>query len=145
MNMVMLPGGEDDWEALELGKKIPQKFPSRTYKFMVNDIDGIGKCQTYSLHSPMHEFVNQDHALAAAQSVLDTLMVESELSEEEKVDEELLGRILRGEETPGLDGVASVEAAQPAPGKTEVLQPQGRLKEAMSRRDLLRGVVLGDG
>jgi len=82
MNMVMLPGEDDDWTTLKLGKKQPHRFPSKTFKFMVNEFDGIGKCQTYSLFSPMNEFINQEHALAAAQSFLDTLMVETGATDE---------------------------------------------------------------
>jgi hypothetical protein len=38
----MLPGEKDKWSNLKMGKKQPHKFPSSTYKFMVNEIDGIG-------------------------------------------------------------------------------------------------------
>jgi len=143
MNLIMLPGADDDWEALELGDKRPHKFPSGTYKFMVNELDGVGKCQTHSLYSPMGEFVNQDHALAAAQGFLDTLMVEREPTEEERVDEELLGRIMRGEETPevDLDGFATIE---PTPAAAEPPRPEPKLKSELSRRDLLRGSFMRD-
>ena len=144
MNLVMLPNEEDDWEGMELGDKQPHTFPSRSYKFMVNEIDGIGTCQTHSLYSPMHEFVNQDHAIAAAQSFLDTLMVERELTEEERVDEELLGRIMRGEETPEVK-VAEIdptEAPEPAPCNSALAHSEEGMKQALSRRELLRGAFL---
>jgi [NiFe] hydrogenase assembly HybE family chaperone len=147
MNLVMLPGEGDDWSGLELGKKQPHRFPSNTYKFMVNEIDAIGKCQTHSLFSPMNEFVNQDHALAVAQSFLDALMVESKPTEEDLVDEKLLGRIVRGEETPevNLDDFAvtvteAVEtAAVPVRGQPGM---KVRVEKKLSRRDLLRGSFL---
>ena len=122
MNLVMLPGDEDDWGNLKIGKKQTHKFPAKTHKFMVNEIDGIGLCQTCSLYSPMHEFVNQAHAVAAAQSFLDILMTEAQSDAEDPVDEELLGRIMRGEETPGVDlaeiddGVLMETAAHPVRG-----------------------------
>ena len=145
MNLVMLPGEDDHWDEMELGDKQPHQFPSRTYKFMVNEVEGIGKCQTYSLYSPMWEFVNQDHALAAAQSFLDTLMVERELTEEERVDEELLGRIMRGEEVPEveLDGFAASESIDDM-ASGEIPEPGQQVKCQLSRRDLLRGAILGD-
>ncbi|MEW8014924.1 MAG: [NiFe]-hydrogenase assembly chaperone HybE [Candidatus Sedimenticola endophacoides] len=142
MNLVMLPGEGDDWESLELGDKQPQEFPSTTYRFMVNEIDGIGRCQTHSLYSPMHEFLSQEHALAAARGFLDTLMVERERSEEERVDEALLGRILRGEETPEVELGAFDIAEQEPPAPCAAAQ--GRIKARLSRRGLLRGALVGE-
>ncbi len=146
MNLVMLPGEDDDWHMLDLGKKQSHKFPSNTYKFMVNEIDGIGKCQAHSLFSPMNEFVNQDHALAAAQSFLDALMVVAGPTEEDLVDEELLGRIMRGEETPELnpDDFPVIDAAETtaAPVK-EQPETKVRVEKGLSRRELLRGSFLG--
>ncbi len=56
MNVVMLPSEGDDWSNLALGYKQAHKFLSKTYKFMINEIEGIGKCLTHSLYSPMREF-----------------------------------------------------------------------------------------
>jgi len=144
MNLIMLPGENDDWGALELGKKQPHRFPSKTFKFMVNEFDDIGKCQTYSLFSPMNEFINQDHALAAAQSFLDTLMVETAPTEESIVDEELPGCIMREEDTlaVNLDDFAVIEATEtvsPVRGASEM---KLRVDKKLSRRDLLRGSFL---
>jgi [NiFe] hydrogenase assembly HybE family chaperone len=143
MNLLMLPGKDEDWSDLELGRKQPHVFPSGTFKFMVNEIDGIGKCQTHSLYSPMNEFINQDHALAAAQGFLDTLMVEREATEDDPVDQELLGRIMRGEEVPevSLDDFAGIETTGTAVQAGEARQ----IKTGVSRRDLLRGSFLREG
>ena len=103
MNVVILPKEDEDWSHMKLGDKRPHEFASRTYKFMLNEIDGIGLCQTRSLYSPMREFRCHQQAVAAAQAFLDGLMVERELSEDELVDEELLGKVMRGEETPEID------------------------------------------
>ncbi|MCP3866989.1 MAG: [NiFe]-hydrogenase assembly chaperone HybE [Gammaproteobacteria bacterium] len=130
MNLVMLPGKDDDWNELGLGNKQRQQFPSGTYKFLVNEIDGIGKCQTHALYSPMNEFVTHEHAVAAAQSFLTALMVEKEPDEEEAVDEELLGRILRGEADPGINADKSIMASE---DKSTI--------KAVSRRDLFTGAL----
>ncbi|MEW7980842.1 MAG: [NiFe]-hydrogenase assembly chaperone HybE [gamma proteobacterium symbiont of Phacoides pectinatus] len=144
MNLVMLPGEGDDWESMELGDKQPQEFPSTTYRFMVNEIDGIGRCQTHSLYSPMHEFLSQEHALAAARGFLDTLMVERERSEEERVDKALLGRILRGEEVPEVElAVSGMQEREPEP-PAPCAVAQGRIKARLTRRDLLRGALVGE-
>jgi [NiFe] hydrogenase assembly HybE family chaperone len=137
MNLLLLPNEKDDWSDLKLGDKQHHRLPANEYRFMVNEIEGIGVCQTHSLYSPMHEFMNQEHAVAAAESFMQTLMVEVEEPETDPHDEELLGRILRGEETPEveLDGFALAETKSgadstcPASGETP----------GLTRRQFLRG------
>ncbi len=142
MNIVMLPKQNEDWGNMELGHKQPHKFPSKTYKFMVNDIDGIGPCQTHSLYSPMRDFASHEQAVSVATGFLDSLLVEKELTEEDMVDEELLGRVMRGEETPeiNLDDFAVIEpmeaGAAPVRGQSDM---KVQVKDKLSRRDLLRG------
>lgn len=155
MNLIMLPNKEDDWSDLELGKKMPIKFPASSYKFMVNEIDGIGKCKTHSLYSPMREFNSQEQAVRVAQDFLNDLIVEREPTVEELVDEDLLGRIMRGEEIDiNLDEFAVIEPLKQSaqaestlaikaedinsPGSTTV----PKISQAMSRRDLIRGKFL---
>ncbi|HOP18154.1 MAG: [NiFe]-hydrogenase assembly chaperone HybE [Chromatiaceae bacterium] len=147
MNLVLLPGQGDDWDGLELGHKQPHEFPSGQYKFMVNEIDGIGRCQTHSLFSPMREFVSQAHAMAAAEAFLRDLMTPAVADGNEAVDEELLGRIMRGEDTPEIDMQALDEGrlvetrAKPTRRLADI---EVRVEDTMvSRRDLLRGVLRG--
>jgi [NiFe] hydrogenase assembly HybE family chaperone len=134
MNLLLLPSENDDWSKMKLGDKTHHRLPANEYRFMVNEIDGIGICQTHSIYSPMHEFMNQDHAVAAAESFMQTLMVEVEEPDTDPHDEELLGRILRGEETPEveMDGFALAEEEIPE-------QPPAPMDCNISRRDLLRG------
>jgi [NiFe] hydrogenase assembly HybE family chaperone len=134
MNLLLLPAEDEDWSELKLGDKNHHRLPANEYRFMVNEIDGIGICQTHSIYSPMHEFMNQDHAVAAAESFMQTLMVEVEEPDTDPHDEELLGRILRGEETPEveMDGFALAEEKIPE-------QPPEPMDCNISRRDLLRG------
>ncbi len=147
MCLVILPGADEEWSGLELGKKQSHKFPSGTFQFTVNEIDGIGRYQSHSLFSPMHEFANHDHALAAAQSFLDTLMVEREATGERPVDEALPEKIMDGKAWPKshLDQFATIEVAEvggPVTGRSEsATQTAGKL----SRRDLLRGNFPGRG
>jgi hypothetical protein len=81
----------------------------------------------------MHEFANQEHALAAARSFMQTLMVAVEEPDEDPYDEELLGRILRGEEEveTGIDGFALAEQGTEAMESGE--------EQLLTRRQLLRG------
>lgn len=134
MNLLLLPSEDDDWSDLKLGDKTHHRLPANEYRFLVNEIDGIGICQTHSIYSPMHEFMNQDHAVAAAESFIQTLMVEVEKPDTDPHDEELLGRILRGEETPEVEMDGFALAAEEIPE-----QPPAPMDCNISRRDLLRG------
>jgi len=129
MNLILLPAEGEDWSALKLGEKQTHRLPANEFRFLVNEIEGIGQCQTHSLYSPMQEFANQDHALAAAESFLQTLMVEVEQPDTDPHD-------VRGEETPEveMDGFALAEAKREA---EEVCAKEAA--EGISRRDLLRG------
>jgi [NiFe] hydrogenase assembly HybE family chaperone len=146
MNLVLLPAEGEDWSQMELGHKQPHEFPSRSYKFMINDIEGIGPCQTYSLCSPMRDFASHEQAVQVAQDFLDGLMVETKLTEEDLVDEDLLGRVMRGEDTSDID-LSQFDEIEPVlvesatdPGQAEV---QVTVEKKLSRRDLLRGNLAG--
>ncbi len=146
MNLVLLPAEGEDWSQMELGHKQPHEFPSRSYKFMINDIEGIGPCQTCSLCSPMRDFASHEQAVQVAQDFLDGLMVETKLTEEDLVDEDLLGRVMRGEDTSDID-LSQFDEIEPVlvesatdPGQAEV---QVTVEKKLSRRDLLRGNLAG--
>jgi [NiFe] hydrogenase assembly HybE family chaperone len=131
MNLMMLPAKGEDWSELKLGDKTHHRLPANEYRFMVNEIDGIGICQTHSIYSPMREFMNQDHAVAAAESFIKTLMVEVEEPDTDPHDEELLGRILRGEVEPEINTLADAgQKAEAAKENPDTL---------ITRRELLRG------
>ncbi|MFK5986587.1 MAG: [NiFe]-hydrogenase assembly chaperone HybE [Pseudomonadota bacterium] len=140
MNVVMLPKDNEDWRQYQIGHKIPHEFPSNQYKFMVNEIEDIGYCQTYSIYSPMNEFANHEHALSAAQSFIDTMMVERD-PRLEQPDEELFGRILRGEEQPELtmEELAILENNGETIVPIETTIVQVNVEKKLSRRDLIRG------
>jgi len=145
MNLVMFPAADDDWGSMELGDKQPHEFPSGTYKFMVNEIDGIGRCQTHSLFSPMREFTSQAHALAAAEAFLRDLQAPLASDHAEPVDEELLGRVMRGEDTPEIDMDALEQGrlveVENKPTR-RLADIEVRVEDKMvSRRELLRGLV----
>lgn len=137
MNLMLLPAEGEDWSDLKPGDKTYHRLPANEYRFMVNEIEGIGICQTHSIYSPMHEFMNQDHAVAAAESFMQTLMVEVEHPDTDPHDEELLGRIMRGEETPEveMDGFALAEAKSQSTADC----PAAGDKPGLTRREFLRG------
>ena len=137
MSLMLFPAADEDWSGMTPGDKQGHRFPANEYRFTVNEFDGLGICQTYSLYSPMHEFMDQDHAAAAAGSFMQTLMVEVENPDRDPHDEALLGRILRGEETPELetDGFTLAEARRATDGGCGDAEGE----RCLTRRELLRG------
>jgi len=134
MNLVLLPGQGDDWRNFDIGQKIPWEFPCGVRKFMVNELEGIGMCQTHSLFSPMREFADQRHVVTVARNQLTELLTPREDGREPEPDEELLGRVLRGEaSTEGTGEAATFDAANTAEPESQ----DGNL--ALTRRDLLHG------
>jgi len=147
MNIVMLPGENDTWAKLNLGYKQAHQFPGGAYKFMVNEVEGIGTYQTHSLYSPMREFHHQKHAIAAAKVALRKLMTPVAADGETPIDEELLGRVMRGEATPEIDAEALDALESDAFGPKAAMADRSSDKHSketeLSRRKLLRG-LLGD-
>ena len=115
MSLLLFPGAQDDWENEALGNKRVIAFPSGSYKFLANKIDELGVCQMHSLHSPMQRFGNQAMAIAEATAFMDKLLViPPEGVQDDPVDEELLGKILRGEKVPELDKDGNFETQRPS-------------------------------
>ncbi len=141
MNLFLLPGKTDQWSDMESGKKIPQQFPSGTYKFMVNDFDGIGPCLTHSLYSPMQRFSNQQQAIQVANEFMTTLMTKQGEDASTPIDEELLGKVMRGEPTPeiDLDNFEEIKPHKPAASLAKDAPIEKLKRSQISRRDLLRG------
>ena len=104
MSLLLFPGSQDDWQAQALGSKNSIIFPNGSYRFLINVIDELGVCQMHSLHSPMHRFRTQEAAIAEATAFMDKLLVIPPGGvQHDPVDEELLGKILRGEKVPEMD------------------------------------------
>lgn len=150
MNVVLLPSIEDDWSDLKLGQKTWQSFPSKKYRFLVNEIDGIGFCQTHSIYSPMNDFTSHEQAEKVALDFIKSLMIcpdpMTSKTEEELVDEELLGRIMRGEETPevNFDDFAVIEPNELTIPIKEITEMKEATRKKFDRRALLRGNFQGE-
>jgi [NiFe] hydrogenase assembly HybE family chaperone len=119
MSLLLFPGEGDHWEALSLGAKESFSFPGGGYRCMQNVIDGLGPLMMYSVYSPMYAFPNQASALAEASVFIERALAPATLaSVDDPVNEELLGRILRGEKIPEVEAVVSalpgVDAPTPA-------------------------------
>lgn len=104
MSLLLFPGPQDQWEGQALGNKHTFTFPGGSFRFLVNVLDELGVCQMHSLHSPMHPFKDQEAAVAEATTFLKKLMTPPPGGlQHDPVDEELLGKILRGEKVPEMD------------------------------------------
>jgi len=135
MTLALFPGDDDDWSDVQVGTKQRFTFPSRDYKFMANEIEGIGIYYGFALHSPMHEFESQDHAVANAEAFMEVLMVENENAEDE-LDEERLALFLQGEEMASIKQKECASARPPTDGAVTLV---GQSDKAISRRELVRG------
>lgn len=117
MSLLLLPGTQDDWAGEALGNKHVLAFPGGSFRFMINVLDDIGVCQMHSLHSPMHQFSSQATAVTEAEAFVQRLLTAPVGGvPDDPVDEELLGKILRGEKVPQMDKNGSLipeSAAQP--------------------------------
>jgi [NiFe] hydrogenase assembly HybE family chaperone len=132
MNLILFPNENDNWQDMKIGKKQDHLFPSNRHEFMLNEIEGIGICQTLSLYSPMHDFENQDHAIAAATAFLEILL--KPVDEDERLDEKRLEQFLDGQE---MDGIYQKECLVKA--EKEQQQKLDLSEQRLSRRDILRG------
>ncbi len=139
MSLVLLPSSDDDWSELELGAKVTHAFPSRDLEFLVNQLDGLGFCQTYAIHSPMGKFAEQKAAVDAAEIFLMDLMVHSERVSD-SLDEQRMQRYLDGEDMAQIR--AGEDAGKERLAVLEAESLEEKMDKPVSRRELLRGVFL---
>ncbi|NNF71323.1 MAG: [NiFe]-hydrogenase assembly chaperone HybE [Rhodobacteraceae bacterium] len=83
MNLILLPGAEDDWSDLIPGEKEFVPFPSGEYEFLHNTRDLTGGYKACSLFSPMGDFNTQAQAVAVADAVMLALFDEANRAETE--------------------------------------------------------------
>ena len=115
MSLLLFPTPPDDWQTQTLGSKKFITFPSGSYRFLINAIDELGVCQMHSLHSPVHRFHTQEAAIAEASAFVNQLLVTPPGGvQHDPVDEELLGKILRGEKVPAMDKDGSLIPERPS-------------------------------
>jgi [NiFe] hydrogenase assembly HybE family chaperone len=74
MNLILLPGAEDDWSGISVGSSSTWKFPAGEYEFHAGDLDGVGPHYTAALFSTVVDFPDQETARAVAQGVMEELL-----------------------------------------------------------------------
>jgi len=142
MNMMLLPGEEENWDDKRETTALRHTFPSGNYEFLVGFEPDIGKYQMCSLFSPMFEFADNDAAVETAEAAIKELM-KLENIEETDIDSAQIQAIWDGtEEHP--DKIAAREAAAKAKAETPHIPLEERMKQPVSRRRLLRGALMLD-
>lgn len=121
MNLVQLPGDNEDWSDLQAGAKELMTFPSGDYEFIHNTRGMIGGYKACSLFSPMGEFSSQMQAQEVARAVMVALFDEAN----------------RGVTDRAADIRATREAGLMPPDDTEEIM--GELASDPSRRSIITG------
>lgn len=140
MNLMLLPGDQDDWSNLpELGKQ-SQLFPSGRYEFITGYESQLGKYQMCSLFSPMFEFADDDAAVETAHIIMSELM-KQENQDEAHIQPTQMEAIWKGEELPELNLKARITQHNDEPQRPLI---SARLEQPLSRRQLLSGIFNPD-
>lgn len=119
MSLLLFPGEGEDWAGMALGDRQMHGFPGGVFRFLANRVEGLGTFQMHSVHSPMRGFPDQAAALAEAAAFLERVLAPpASEPRQDLVDEELLGRILRGEKVPAVDSAVDTLQAAPEGGSS---------------------------
>jgi [NiFe] hydrogenase assembly HybE family chaperone len=70
INLVLLPGPEDDWSEIRVGTGAVWEFPAGEYEFHAGDLEGVGPHFTAALFSTVADFPDQETARAVAENVM---------------------------------------------------------------------------
>jgi [NiFe] hydrogenase assembly HybE family chaperone len=142
MNLMLLPGDDEDWSALpELGKQ-SHVFPSGRYEFITGYEEEIGKYQMCSLFSPMFDFADDNAAVQTAHIIMREIMNQQN-QDEAHVQSQQIAAIWKGETNDEVD--ATIADGRETDAET-VQRPliSERLQQPVSRRELLRGMFKPD-
>ncbi len=123
MNLMMLPGKDENWADKPLQTNSYYVFPSGRYAFLMGYEKEIGYYQSCSLFSPMFEFQDDEAAVETAKIIIKELM-NSENVEQLDIPEE--------------DVEKPVQTNDMISTTDQEVEPVGeKIKKPMSRRRLL--------
>lgn len=134
MNLVLLPGAEDDWSALRTGDKELIEFPSGAYEFLAANRPETGPYKACSLFSPMFDFSSMLQAVETAEAVLPALFDPANRDEGTRSAE------IRRRAEADAAAVAAAEEAETTPAAARPVSPA---PAEMSRRAMLLGPLAG--
>jgi [NiFe] hydrogenase assembly HybE family chaperone len=143
MNLMLLPGEQQDWSELHELSKRSHIFPSGRYEFITGYEEEIGKYQMCSLFSPMFEFADDESAVETAEIIIQELM-NTQNQDEIHVDPHQMENIWKGEDVPEIEPQQATinNTNNPEAEKPMISE---RLQQPLSRRELLRGMFNPDG
>ena len=140
MNLLLLPGKDENWDEMPVLSRSTHVFPSGRYEFTVGHEAELGRYQMCSLFSPMFEFADDAAAVETAHAVIAALMAE-ENRDAGDISMNEMAEIWRGERPRPAQVVA--ETAVEDANRTPVAGGLGeRLEQPISRRRLLRASLL---
>ncbi len=137
INLVLLPCEGDDWQERPIGSSHTYSFPSGSYQFLMAEEKGIGRFQSCSLLSPVLELPDQATALEVAFAALGALIDPRHRDSESSTHAGEIAQRWQAQADENPDA-PSVHKRAPAAASDESL-----IERPVSRRDLLRGRVLG--
>lgn len=121
MNLILLPGPDEDWSGARTGEKSLVEFASGTYEFLAADRPETGPYRACSLFSPMFDFTSMLQAVETAAAVIPAL-----LDPANRADGTRAGEIRRR---------AELAEAEPE----EVAPPPAAAPAELSRRTIIFG------
>lgn len=138
MNLVLLPGVQDDWSGLRTGERELIDFPSGTYEFLAANRPETGPYKACSLFSPMFDFSSMLQAVETAQAVLPALFDPANREEGTRS-----GEIRRRAEEDAAAREAASAAADAIAAEEKPAPARPRAPVEMSRRSMLLGPLSG--
>ncbi len=143
MNLMLIPGEQEDWSEFHELSKRSYVFPSGRYEFITGYEEEIGKYQMCSLFSPMFDFTDDDSAVETAQIIMQEIM-NPRNQDEMHVQPQQMENIWKGEDVPEIEPQQATINNTNNP-ETERPMISERLQQPLSRRELLRAMFNSDG
>jgi [NiFe] hydrogenase assembly HybE family chaperone len=125
MNLVVLPGEDEDWSALIAGEKEVIGFPSGEYEFIHNTRELTGGYKACSLFSMMGDFQTQIQAVEVAEAVMRELFKESNRAETDRAAD-----IRQAREAELVEHAQEAELQSPSAAPTRRAVISGGLSDA---------------
>ena len=130
MNLILLPGQDDDWREIRTGSKQSFLFDAGQFEFVTGRESGIGVYMCCSLFSPMFEFESHAAAVETAEAAIEAIFDDANIEKftSHELEEKSEEKSYRTELLEGAQVVAEVT--------------HKNLDQPISRRDLLRASFL---
>ena len=139
MNLILLPGEDEDWSALKAGEKETLAFPSGDYEFIHNTREMVGGYKACSLFSPMADFTSQLQAVEVARAVMSELFRSDNRDETDRAAD--IRAVREAELAPPPDAAPPLPSHEVQPDLQPDLRPVPLL--VPSRRSLITGGLAG--